>query len=144
MSYNKHQKVYTITNYCYIPVLCNTSLVFNCLRTCSRARHHKETDQRKRRLCMYVGVEENSVCFWLVAEGNEAWSEITQKSYVWDYLHEWSRTRRHSPQLFYVFMADRESVGGREEKKENMRERQMTKVFDMAMHYFFMGSLLYT
>jgi len=41
-------------------------------------------------------------------------------------------------------MADRESVGGREEKKENMRERQMTKVFDMAMHYFFMGSLLYT
>lgn len=29
---------------------------------------------------------------------------------------------------------------GREEKKENMRERerQMAKVLDMAMHYFFM------
>lgn len=68
-----------------------------------------------------------------IAQGNEAWSEITQKNWVrifvfeTNWINEWSRTRWHSPQLLCMH----DKTGDIEEVC--VRERVTAIIFCMTM-----------
>lgn len=72
---------------------------------------------------MYVGVEEHSACFWLVAEGNEAWSEITQRvTSETTYMNDLEPD--DIPLNFFMYLWQTGEVWEVGKRKKRIRERE--------------------